>query len=145
MPAATMKVLPIWVSGLHSASLRNCGAQIVGRLSLADVQRWHRYGLPCRRVRGLFPWQRGRRQALHDHLNCFLNTRKDGALVQEFYFGFAGVDVHIQEHGRQNDPQRCHRMAPRWQERAVRSLQGSAHQGTPAPADHSPSNTAAAV
>src|SRR5439155_14199000 len=117
--------------GLHSSSLRSHGAQIVGRLSLADVQRWHCYGLPCRRVRSLFPWQGGRRQALHHHLDGFLNTRKDGALVQEFYFGFAGVDIYIQEGGRQGDPQRRHRMAPRGQERAVRSLQGSAYQGTP--------------
>src|SRR5712691_11574195 len=50
---------------LHSGSVRSHGAQIVGRLSLANVQRWHGYGLPCCRIRGLFPWQGGRCQALY--------------------------------------------------------------------------------
>ena len=51
--------------------------------------------------------------------------------MQKFYFGFAGVDIDVQEGGRQSDPQRHHRMASRWQKRAIGSLQGSAHQGTP--------------
>src|SRR6266852_4534553 len=116
---------------LQSGYLRSHGSQVVGHVSLADMQYWHRYGLPCLCASILFPWEGRRRQALHHHLDRFLNPRKDGALMQEFYFGFTGVDVHVQQGRRQGDSQSRHRMASRWQERAIRSLQGCAHQGTP--------------
>src|SRR5207245_5775475 len=85
---------------------------------------------PCCCTRVFFPWQGRRCQALYYHLDGFLHTRKDGPLVQKFYFGLAGVDIDVQKGGRQRDPQRRHRMTPRWQESPIGLLQGSTHQGT---------------